>query len=194
MGGLPIGRRGDEVFDFHLLELAGAEDEVAGVDFVTERLTDLGDAERQLHAAGIDHVLKVNEDTLRRFRAKVSRCGSVLHGADIRLEHHVERAGRRQGARLTGGGRWDEGMLLGLRLGIVLERKRLEGALLGQLALHLIGHLFGLGRHRLVFEYGNITDGLARHADGSEEQLVGTVAHLRLPTIDQRVGEVFDVA
>ena len=37
-----------EVFDFHLLELAGAEGEIARVDFVPEGLADLGDTEGDL--------------------------------------------------------------------------------------------------------------------------------------------------
>ena len=36
-----VGARLDEELDLHLLELAGAEDEVAGSDLVAERLADL---------------------------------------------------------------------------------------------------------------------------------------------------------
>ena len=103
VGGGPIGGGRDEVFDLHLLELTGAEDEVARVDFVAESLTDLGDAERQLHATRVDDVLEVDEDALGGLRAEIGRGRSVLHGADVSLEHHVERAGRRERTRLAGG-------------------------------------------------------------------------------------------
>ncbi|SIJ27831.1 Uncharacterised protein [Mycobacteroides abscessus subsp. abscessus] len=38
----------DEVLELHLLELTGAEDEVAGRDLVAEGLADLPDSERRL--------------------------------------------------------------------------------------------------------------------------------------------------
>ena len=85
-------------------------------------------------------------------------------------------------------------MLLRRGLGVVLEHHRLERALLGELALHVVGHLFGLGLHTVVFKDGDVTDGLAGDAHRSEEQLVRAVAHLRLLTVDERVGEIFDVA
>ena len=44
-----VGR--DEELHLHLLELAGAEDEVARGDLVAERLADLGDPERRLACA-----------------------------------------------------------------------------------------------------------------------------------------------
>jgi hypothetical protein len=98
----------DEVFHLHLLELARAEDEVARGDLVAERLADLGDAERQLHAAGVDDVLEVHEHALRRLGPQVGDGRGVGHGADVRLEHHVERARRGEAAGLAGGGRGDE--------------------------------------------------------------------------------------
>ena len=68
----PVGVLADEVFHLHLLEFAGAEDEVARRDLVAERFADLGDAERQLHAAGVDDVLEIDEHALRRLRTKIS--------------------------------------------------------------------------------------------------------------------------
>src|SRR5690606_24527312 len=47
-----IGARLDEELRLLLLELASAEDEVAGRDLVAERLADLGDAEGDLLARG----------------------------------------------------------------------------------------------------------------------------------------------
>src|SRR5699024_3332529 len=74
----------------HLLELAGAEDEVAGGDLVAERLADLADAEGRLAPRRRHDVGEVDEDALRRLRAQVVQAGLVLDGAEVGLEHHVE--------------------------------------------------------------------------------------------------------
>ena len=60
----------NEVFDFHLLEFAGAEDEVAGGDLVTERFTNLPDTEGRAFTGRSYHVVEVHEDALRGFRAQ----------------------------------------------------------------------------------------------------------------------------
>ena len=83
-----VGR--DEELHLHLLELADAEEEVAGRDLVAEALADLRDAERRLDAQRRRDVLEVDEDPLRRLRAQVGDAGVVAHGADMRLEHQVE--------------------------------------------------------------------------------------------------------
>ena len=67
----PVGIRRDEVFDLHLLEFTGAEDEVARGDFVAKGLADLGDAEGDFNAAGIDDVLVVGKDALGGLGAQV---------------------------------------------------------------------------------------------------------------------------
>ena len=54
----------DEELHLHLLELAGAEDEVTRGDLVAEGLTNIGNAEWRLHARGGHYVLEVDEDTL----------------------------------------------------------------------------------------------------------------------------------
>ena len=85
-----VGRH--EVLHLHLLELARAEDEVAGRDLVAKRLADLGDAERRLLARELEDVLEVDEDPLRRLGAQVGLRARVLDRADVRLEHQVELA------------------------------------------------------------------------------------------------------
>src|ERR1044072_7331552 len=85
----------NEVLHLHLLELARAEDEVAGRDLVAERLSNLRDAEGNLPAHGRLHVEEVDEDALRRLGAEIGeRRGVVLvrDRADGRAEHEVERA------------------------------------------------------------------------------------------------------
>ena len=67
-----LGGRHEEL-DLHLLELARAEDEVAGRDLVAERLADLRDAERRLLARELQHVLEVDEDALRGLGAQEDR-------------------------------------------------------------------------------------------------------------------------
>ena len=81
-----------EELHLHLLELARAEDEVAGRDLVAERLADLRDAERRLLARRRLHVGEVDEDALRGLRAQVRDRRVVLHRADEGLEHQVELA------------------------------------------------------------------------------------------------------
>ena len=60
----------NEVFDLHLLEFAGAEDEVAGGDLVAERLTDLPDTEGRTFTGRSHHIVEVYEDALRGFGAQ----------------------------------------------------------------------------------------------------------------------------
>src|SRR5204862_7333564 len=59
---VPIRRlvRRDEGLHLHLLELAGAKDEVPRGDLVAERLADLGDSERGLSARELKDVLEVD--------------------------------------------------------------------------------------------------------------------------------------
>ena len=60
-----------EHLELHLLKLAHAEDEVPWADLVAERLADLGDAERDLLARRIAHVLVLHVRALRRLRTEV---------------------------------------------------------------------------------------------------------------------------
>ena len=87
------GRR--EELDLHLLELARAEDEVAGRDLVAERLADLADAERRLLARRGEHVREVHEDALRRLGAEEVQARLVVDDAEVGL--HEAREGLRLG-------------------------------------------------------------------------------------------------
>src|SRR5262249_1312985 len=98
-----LGRFGlDEELHFHLLELAGAENEVFGGDFVAERFADLGDAKRKLDALRIDEVLEVRENSLRRLGTEKHGTGGVLDRAHEGLEHQVELTGRGEFAPALG--------------------------------------------------------------------------------------------
>ncbi len=93
--------RRDEELHLHLLELTGAEHEVARRDLVAERLADLGDAERRLLAAGVQHVGEVEEHALRGLGAQVGLGRGALDGARVGLEHEVELAGLGERAALA---------------------------------------------------------------------------------------------
>src|SRR5680860_416349 len=80
----------DEELHLHLLELASAEDEVAGGDLVAEALADLADAERWLVTRGVHHVREVHEDALRGLRTKEVQALLGLDGAEVGLEQAVE--------------------------------------------------------------------------------------------------------
>ena len=83
-----------KVLHLHLLELAGSEDEVLGNNLVTECFSNLGNTERNLHSAVLDHVLEVYIDTLGCLRAQVYDVVVVIfHRADMGLEHKVEPSG-----------------------------------------------------------------------------------------------------
>ncbi|BDZ46660.1 hypothetical protein GCM10025866_25690 [Naasia aerilata] len=56
-----VGARLDEELHLHLLELAGAEDEVAGRDLVAEALPDLADAERGFIRAELSTLAKLTK-------------------------------------------------------------------------------------------------------------------------------------
>ena len=57
---------------FHLLELAHAENKLAGNNLIPECFPDLSDAKRNFHATSFLHIQVVDENSLGRFRAKVN--------------------------------------------------------------------------------------------------------------------------
>src|SRR4029453_14927448 len=82
--------RSAKIFQLHLLELAGSECEIAGIDLIPESLPDLRDAEWQLLAGHFENVLELNEDRLCGFRPQI--CDRAFFGsrANMRLEHQIE--------------------------------------------------------------------------------------------------------
>ena len=80
----------DKILYLHHLKLARSEDEVAGGDFVSERLADLGDTERRALSGRCEDVGEVDEYPLRRLRAQIGFGRAVLRRPDGRLEHEVE--------------------------------------------------------------------------------------------------------
>ena len=67
--------------------------QVAGSDFVSEGLPDLGDSEGKLPAHGGLDVWEINEDSLSGFRAQEDSGGRILYRSHLSLEHQIEHAG-----------------------------------------------------------------------------------------------------
>ena len=140
-----------------------------------------------------DDVLEVGEDALRRLGAEVRDRRRVGERADVRLEHQVEVARRRERAGLAGGGRRDQTLLFVGRLGEVLELGRsapcffaCSGALLApncacaesraRLLLHFVRHRQRLRLHLAALEHGDVAERLAVDVRARPEELVGAVA------------------
>ncbi len=87
-----IGARFAEKLQFHLLEFAGAEGEVARGDLVAEGFADLADAERNLAPGCPLDILEIDENALGGFRTQVNLGLAVLGDALEGLEHQVELA------------------------------------------------------------------------------------------------------
>ena len=75
-----------------LLELTLAEEEVTRGDLVTEGLTDLADTKRNLHARGLDNIVKVEVDVLASFTAQVGLHALALDNTKIGLHQEVKPA------------------------------------------------------------------------------------------------------
>src|SRR5690606_12008431 len=65
---------------------------VARRDLVAESLADLGDAEGNFLAAGLQDVAVLHEDRLGRLRAQVDRRRGLVHRTDLRAKHQAELA------------------------------------------------------------------------------------------------------
>src|SRR5919202_1814914 len=65
----------DEELHLHLLEFALPENELPCRDLVPETESLLGDSKRHSHAHRVDHVLEVDEHSLRRLRKQVGAGG-----------------------------------------------------------------------------------------------------------------------
>ena len=98
--------RRHEIFHLHLFELDRTENEVFDRHLVAETFADLRDAERHLHAGRLQHVRKLHEHRLRRFRPQVYRrfgqrrfgrgagVGAFTHGLFDRRHHVAHRIDR----------------------------------------------------------------------------------------------------
>ena len=87
---LKVGAGLAEELKLHLLELSYTEDEVAGSDLVSERLTYLTNAERNLFTCGSLNVVEVYENTLSSLGTEIKLRLGILSYALEGLEHKVE--------------------------------------------------------------------------------------------------------
>ena len=94
-----IGTGHDEKLDFHLLKFAYTEEEIARVNLVAKRLTNLRDAEGQLAAGRRQHIVEISENALGRFGAQIGERTTIAHRPDLGFEHHVKGAGLGQISR-----------------------------------------------------------------------------------------------
>ena len=169
---LLVGAGHDEELDFHLLQLAHAENEVARRDLVAKRLANLGDAEGQAAAGGVHHVLEVSKYPLRGFGAQVAVGLLVGDRADGRLEHHVERLGVGPVAHLAG---------KGVTHARVLERRR---------SLRGLGIERGHQRSKVVRTFTHDFGDFGLHVGLLVfEQVVEAVALVVLLVVDHGVGK-----
>ena len=110
----------DKELHLHLLELAGAEDEVTGGDLVPEALTNVANAERDLGPRGGEDVLEVHKDALRGLGAQVVQALFVVDRPEERLEHAGEVARLGPVAGLAGLRVVDIGQAVGGRVAMLL--------------------------------------------------------------------------
>src|SRR5438105_15291346 len=84
--------RSHKVFHFHLLELARAENEIAGRDFVAKRFADLRNAKRKLAPAGVQVVEKAYEYALGGSGTEIDERRRIVFccRADVGAKHGLE--------------------------------------------------------------------------------------------------------
>src|SRR3989338_1572954 len=77
----------NEVLNFHLLKLACTKGEIPGRNLVPEGLPDLRDTKGKAHAHRINDILKIHEDPLSSFGAKVDKRSFVFNNSLMSLKH-----------------------------------------------------------------------------------------------------------
>ena len=96
-----IGTGDHEELDLHLLEFAYAEEEVARIDLIAERLPNLSNPKRELPTGCGKHISEVDKDTLSSLGAQVGERTALGHWTNLGTEHHVEGAWFSQIGRAT---------------------------------------------------------------------------------------------
>lgn len=178
--------RGNEVLDFHLLEFATAENEIAGRDFVPKGLAGLGNAKGNFLAAGRDDIFEIQKNALGRFGSQVRRGRRIRDGSDLCLEHKVKVPGHGQCIGFARGWTRNEGHESFIRFGQFGKLEGLKFNLRGS-GLRLLEPCFGLRSrgfdHVLIVAFlnANITMHnimiliLSNEFDLGVVQLIGTI-------------------
>ncbi len=196
--------RAHEELHLHLLELPHAEYELTCDDLVAERLADLRDTERQLHASGLLHVEKVDEYALRRLGTQIYRRRTVGRRSHLRREHKVELsylcpvARARYGAydlavedylaqlvKVVGIQSLGETLVHGVALGCDIGHARRGGTVL------LLVEGLAEALARLLHLLGDL---LVLLGEPILDQHVGTVTLLRIAVVDKRIVERADMS
>ena len=79
-----------EGLELHLLELDRSESEVARGDLISESLTDLTDAERELSPHATLYIQVVNIFALRVFGTKINNALCIVRNSPVCLEHKIK--------------------------------------------------------------------------------------------------------
>ena len=79
-----------EEFEFHLFKLTYTEDKVSGSNFVSERLSDLCNTERNFFSCSTLDICEVHEDTLCGFGTEIKFRLAVLCNTLKGLEHEIK--------------------------------------------------------------------------------------------------------
>ena len=85
-----LGAGLDEKLHFHLFKFPHAENKLPGDDFISEGLSNLRNAKRQLHTAAFLDVEVIDEDPLGGFGPQVDHTAVPAHGTQFCFEHEVE--------------------------------------------------------------------------------------------------------
>ena len=86
-----IGSRGYKILQFGLFKFTHAENEVARSNFVTERLTDLGNTKRKFAGGGIYHIFELRKNSLSSFRTQIGNVFITFYRTDLGFKHQVKR-------------------------------------------------------------------------------------------------------
>ena len=179
---LQVGARLTEELALHLLELTGAEGEVARGDLVTEGLAHLAHTEGQLAAGGALDVGEVDKDALGGLRPQIAGGAAVLGDADGGLEHQVELADGGEVVLAAHGADdvlvlGDEGVHLVKAHGVHVHL----GVLLADELVGAVAGLAGLAVQQGVGEGGHVAGGdpgLGVHDDGGvQAHVIGGLLH-----------------
>mmetsp|Transcript_99013 Transcript_99013/g.302720 ORF Transcript_99013/g.302720 Transcript_99013/m.302720 type:complete len:326 (-) Transcript_99013:52-1029(-) len=190
--GLEVRLRVDEILDFHLLELAAAEEELPRRDLIAKSLADLRDPKRNLHARHLGDIFEIHENALSRLWPQITDRRIVFVRANLRVEHQVEGPRRCQRPGLACGWRRYQLQLVFGRFGHVLDDPRLQlFRSRNALRLHqFFRRCFEFFLHRAGLQSGNVSYLRAvLQLDGRPHQLVGAKPLFAFKAVHHGVGK-----
>ena len=184
---------GNEIFNFHLLELPRPKDEVTRRNLVTEGFSDLSDAKGNLHPARIHYVLEVCKDSLGGFRTKVAHRGSIPQGTHMSLEHHIEFSWRRQRANFTRCRRRHQSLLVRIKFVIGPEGKLLKDPLRSRLSFDGFSQGEGFLLHLLGLQQRNPAEARSIHLHLGGKKLICAITHFGILAVHHWISKTIHV-